>query len=110
MELDSIERLRCDCGNLCKPNGYTRDGKRKFKSYCNSCGRKRHWGGARPYTKFRKDECGRCGFEPEHLCQLDIDHIDGNHDNNDPTNLQTLCANCHRLKSLQEGDFEPKSL
>lgn len=54
---------------------------------------------SRPYLKYRKDFCERCGFIPEHECQLDVDHIDDNHKNNDPTNLKTLCANCHRLKS-----------
>lgn len=46
--------------------------------------------------------CARCGFEPEHPCQIDIDHIDGNHANNDSANLQALCANCHRLKTRAE--------
>jgi 5-methylcytosine-specific restriction endonuclease McrA len=41
--------------------------------------------------------CERCGFIPEHLAQLDVHHKDHNHNNNEPTNLQTLCANCHRL-------------
>jgi 5-methylcytosine-specific restriction endonuclease McrA len=41
--------------------------------------------------------CERCGFVPEHICQLDIHHLDGDHLNNDPANLATLCANCHRL-------------
>jgi 5-methylcytosine-specific restriction endonuclease McrA len=53
----------------------------------------------RPYTRHKKDKCERCGFVPEHRCQLDVDHIDGDHSNNDPANLQTICANCHRLKS-----------
>jgi hypothetical protein len=53
----------------------------------------------RPYIIYRKDSCDFCGFVPVHICQLDVDHIDGNHDNNDPSNLQTLCANCHRLKT-----------
>lgn len=26
--------------------------------------------------------------------------IDGNHKNDAPSNLQTLCANCHRLKTF----------
>ncbi|OYW72998.1 MAG: hypothetical protein B7Z37_23290, partial [Verrucomicrobia bacterium 12-59-8] len=30
---------------------------------------------------------------------LEVDHIDGNHKNNDPSNLWTLCANCHREKT-----------
>ena len=45
-----------------------------------------------------------CGFVPMHPCQLDIDHIDGCHSNNDHDNLQTLCANCHRLKTHMNGD------
>ena len=47
-------------------------------------------------------ECSRCGFIPEHQCQLDVDHIDGNHKNDADENLQTLCANCHRLKSRRD--------
>jgi 5-methylcytosine-specific restriction endonuclease McrA len=35
---------------------------------------------------------------------LDVDHIDGDRFNNDPANLQTLCANCHRLKTHLAGD------
>lgn len=48
--------------------------------------------------------CERCGFVPEWVGQLDVDHIDGNHNNNDPTNLQILCANCHRLKTHLSKD------
>jgi hypothetical protein len=33
------------------------------------------------------------------------DHIDGNHENNVPENIQTLCAICHHLKGLHTGDF-----
>lgn len=51
------------------------------------------------YRKHKKDNCEECGFVPKHKCQLDVDHIDENHNNNDPSNLKTLCANCHRLKS-----------
>ena len=53
----------------------------------------------RPYIRFKKDVCQRCGFVPEHKSQLDVDHIDGDHNNNYEDNLQTLCANCHRLKT-----------
>lgn len=52
-----------------------------------------------PYKKYKKQYCEKCNFVAQHSCQLDVDHIDGNHDNNDPCNLQTLCANCHRLKT-----------
>lgn len=46
--------------------------------------------------------CTRCGFIAENPCQLDIDHIDGDRYNNSMENLQTLCANCHRLKSIND--------
>ena len=49
-----------------------------------------------PYRRFLKETCERCDFEPEHICQLDVHHLDGNRRNNDKDNLQTLCANCHR--------------
>ena len=45
-----------------------------------------------------------CNFVPVNPCQLDVDHIDGDNKNNNPDNLQTLCANCHRLKTYISGD------
>ena len=90
----------------------------KYHPYCSSCRKKIHGAGnketirkrackaadrrRRPYRKYVKDRCEKCGFIPEHICQLGVDHKDGNHKNNAPENLQTLCANCHRLKTLQE--------
>lgn len=56
------------------------------------------------YRKHVKEVCEKCGFIPEDICQLDVDHIDGNHKNNDSSNLQTLCANCHRLKTKIQKD------
>lgn len=53
------------------------------------------------YKKYRKDHCERCGFKPEHPCQLDGHHRDGNHENNRKSNIQTLCANCHRLTRIE---------
>lgn len=54
------------------------------------------------YHKYKLDYCQACNFKAVHTCQLDVDHIDGNHSNNLPENLQTLCANCHRLKTEQD--------
>ena len=57
-----------------------------------------------PYAVYKKDTCEHCGFVPVHASQLDVDHVDGDRWNNDPANLRTLCANCHRLKTHLHGD------
>lgn len=51
-------------------------------SKCNSCGVS-EWMGAR--------------------LSLEVDHIDGNTDNNDRTNLEALCPNCHSLTNTFRG-------
>lgn len=72
---------------------------KKGKKYCSPCHRK-------PWRAHRKGECEECGFVPVWLGQLDVDHIDGDKTNNDPSNYQTLCANCHRLKTHLNGDYK----
>jgi hypothetical protein len=51
----------------------------------------------RPWRQYLADSCEQCGFIPEHECQLDIHHRDEDKGNNDPANLMTVCANCHRI-------------
>jgi hypothetical protein len=54
---------------------------------------------------------GRCGFKcnaPKFSFlpgQLQVDHIDGYHENNDRDNLQVLCSNCHDVKSGMYKDM-----
>lgn len=43
-----------------------------------------------------------CTSNIVHDSQLTVDHIDGCHTNDDPGNLQTLCHNCHVLKTRQD--------
>lgn len=68
---------------------------------CNEADRDRYRyrkaGNRKPYRRNLGKSCERCGFVPEHPRQMDVHHRDGDHSNDDPANLQTLCANCHRL-------------
>lgn len=52
----------------------------------------------RVYRQHMADACERCGFVPVVSAQLDVHHRDGDHANNVPENLETVCANCHRLE------------
>lgn len=58
----------------------------------------------RPYLRFKKDHCERCPFMPVHPCQLHVHHRDYDGKNNDPLNLETLCANCHALETQMKRD------
>ena len=62
-------------------------------------------------TKMILDALGK-SYSKRHLLkrscqQFDVDHIDGNHKNNDPSNLQTLTKAAHKLKSDECGDAAP---
>jgi Zn finger protein HypA/HybF involved in hydrogenase expression len=49
------------------------------------------------------EECSLCGWSKKNLktgkVPLEIDHIDGNADNNIEENLRLICPNCHSLSS-----------
>lgn len=61
---------------------------------------KARWKPKMVYTRHKKSACENvvCTATILAPCQLDVHHKDGNHSNNDPSNLETLCANCHRLE------------
>lgn len=56
-------------------------------------------------------KCSQCGWDKINpltkLCPLEIDHIDGDSNNNSESNLRILCPNCHSLtpsyKNLNKG-------
>ena len=56
----------------------------KFHYKCSKCG----WGETNPYT---------------HTIPLEVEHIDGNYQNNIEDNLTILCPNCHSLTSTYKG-------
>ena len=74
-----------------------------------------------PFRKWRKDYCenidnrlggGACTTTIPMIDGvpfvgiLDVDHIDGNPDNNDQSNAQTLCKCCHAYKTIKFKDYE----
>ncbi len=53
------------------------------------------------------NKCARCGWGEKNSytnkIPLEIEHIDGNYQNNNEENLILLCPNCHSLTSTYKG-------
>lgn len=47
-------------------------------------------------------DCGKTEEENSTLMALDVHHIDFDKDNSDPTNLITLCRQCHKRRHVEE--------
>jgi 5-methylcytosine-specific restriction endonuclease McrA len=49
--------------------------------------------------------CNICGIDSwlGNSLSLQVDHIDGNSDNNSPSNLRLLCPNCHSQTPTYKG-------
>ena len=96
-------------------------GNPRWRIHCSHCqsasyGRYMHRPGVTPFKQ------GVCANHDGHLgwtcvTALDqapswakglteIDHIDGDHTNNDPDNLKELCVICHKLKGQSSGDYD----
>lgn len=90
------------CNNL-----QTSRGEGKYRPICSVHHRMRNEK-AFEYRNYKGLICEVCGFVPQHSCQLDVDHINGDHSDNREENLQTLCANCHRLKTFMCKDGAKK--
>ena len=86
----------CHCGKPVRGRGRATSGQQIYDTQCHTC--------RCAYKRFKKDHCEMCGFVPVVAAQLDVDHIDADRTNNDESNLMTLCANCHRLKTHLNKD------
>ena len=105
-----IRPLCSTCKTRPRAFNYRRKGKVYYRTKCDQCikedkglntGKKQTW----EKTAYRKKSiCEKCGFSSKHPAQMDVYHVDGN--------LKTICANCSRIKSLEEvgwkqGDLLP---
>lgn len=53
----------------------------------------------------QKNNCNKCGISHwfEKPISLELEHIDGNNKNNDRSNLEALCPNCHSITLTWRG-------
>lgn len=86
----------------------------KYRPYCGRCheasyGKRSYASGVRPIKKeYCENIDGRLGYKCTSTIngshQLDLDHKDGNDNNNIPENIQTLCKVCHSDKTKTEKE------
>ena len=96
----------------------------RYRPVCDRCHRIGYTTGVYPpgITPFRTGYCsnkdGHLGFvccvnyqqAPWAKGKTQIDHKDGNHLNNKPSNLDELCSLCHQHKGMLNGDFKQRGV
>jgi len=99
---DQVQGVCIVCNvNKQTPAPVSKLGFKKYLKVCDKCNRLRYNKPKKRYRQYKNTLCSRCGFVGD-PCQLDVHHIDRNHQNNAIDNLITLCANCHRLEHKDE--------
>lgn len=116
----TVHSFRPKCVNLGCKRPVANSGQR-IRPVCGHCHRAGYGAGqyAAGVTPFRKGTCcnidGHLGFK----CYINwravardgarikthIDHKDGNHYNNRPSNCEELCETCHSEKGRRAGDY-----
>ena len=108
------------CNRCVEVRSWSIGGKPSIKSECRSCSYARKSNKALEGITFhKKNYCenvdGFLGFkcrwttdinDPDPACCFELDHLDGNHWNNTPENVKTLCCMCHRKKTALNKDAD----
>lgn len=111
IELNISSHAHKFCSNFCQQEYNFRQWVEQYKQD-NSIAKTNKWGQIPSQLKryiFNKFEnrCCECGWNKinhfTNTLPLEIDHIDGNSDNNQEDNLRLLCPNCHSLTPTYRG-------
>jgi len=113
-EVAEIERPKCrSCRTrLAMRKGVTANGTPRYSGKCWSCAHPHKVGVSLSKRKELRDRffrpCEHCGKEPKSISDFEIDHIDGDRNNNEISNLQSLCSDCHIAKTKECKDYLPR--
>jgi 5-methylcytosine-specific restriction endonuclease McrA len=94
IKTSETKRPLCGCGKPVTWQSKTKLGFKVWKTGCAACEKRK--------LKYKKDYCETCGTNEK----LQVDHIDGDRSNNDPSNLKTLCWPCHRDKTTRNREWK----
>lgn len=111
-----MARPLCICGKRPAAINYIKEGKTYYRKKCDTCIRYNGEGKGPPqwfHNGYRiKNSCDKCGFKSIYKEPFNVFHVDGNMNNNRPSNLKTICANCQRILhkegiTWKQGDLKP---
>lgn len=93
--LNMYKELDIDTSHF-KGKGWNKDNF-SYESFVNGIEKKNGTSLRRPLEKIRGCKCEECGISEWRgkEIRLEVHHIDGNHQNNELSNLKLLCPNCH---------------
>jgi len=111
--------INTGCENSITIRHWTAEGDPSPKTECSRCSTARKKGKTidgilihkKNYCENKDSILGfKCPLDPERYHEFpsdiyDMDHKDGNHHNNTPVNVITICKVCHARKGKECGDF-----